>query len=137
MSLRDFLIVLQARWKVIVASTLLVLAATAAGIYAQTPVYSSTARFFLAAKDTSNEPDSRGTYVVTKADLDTYVAVLGSPAVMDPLREKLGLAAGGPLDVTAQVPDESSILTRDGAVLGSRTGRADRERSRSSAGRGR
>ena len=110
MSLRDFLIVLQARWKVIVASTLLVLAATAAGIYAQTPVYSSTARFFLAAEDTSNKPDSRGTYVVTKADLDTYVAVLGSPAVMDPLREKLRLAPGAPLDVTAQVPDESSIL---------------------------
>ena len=96
MSLRDFLLILRTRWKVIVATTLVVLAATAAVLWTVTPTYTAQARFYLAAKDTSKTPDNKGTYVVTTADLSTYVAVLGSPAVMDPLREQPRLAAGDP-----------------------------------------
>ena len=111
MSLRDFLLVLRSRWKMIVASLLLVVAATTAVVLTMTPVYTAHARFFLAAKDTGNDPEKdQGTYVVTTADLNTYVAVLGSPPVMDPLREKLGLAPGTPIDVTADVSGDTSIL---------------------------
>ena len=110
MSLRDFLLILRTRWKVIVATTLVVLAATAAVLWTVTPTYTAQARFYLAAKDTSKTPDNKGTYVVTTADLSTYVAVLGSPAVMDPLREHLGLPPGTPLDVSAEVSGQSSIL---------------------------
>ena len=61
-------------------------------------------------KDSQKSADSRGTYVGTKADLNTYVAVLGPPAVMDPLREKLSLGPGTPLDVMVHVAGRSSIL---------------------------
>ena len=111
MSLRDFLLVMRARWRVIVASTLLVLAAAAAVTWAQTPVYTAEARFYLAAQDTVKGRENRGTYVVTREDLNTYVAVLGSPAVLDPLRETLGLEPDTPLDVAAEVSPESSILS--------------------------
>ena len=111
MSLRDFLLVLRARWKIIAAATLVVLMASAVVLAMTTPVYEASARFFLAAEDNSNAPNSRGTYVVTTADLNTYVAVLQSPAVMEPLREELGLAPGTPIDVTAAVSGDSSILS--------------------------
>ena len=111
MSLRDFLVVLRARWKVITAVTVLVLAATAAALSSITPVYTASASFYLAAKDNSNTAESKGTYVVTTSDLSTYVAVLGSPAVMDPLRKRLGLPPGTPIDVSASVAQTSSILT--------------------------
>lgn len=111
MSLRDFLVVLRARWKVIVASTLLVLAAAAGVLWTTTPIYTASASFYLAAKDNSNSPENKGTYVVTTSDLSTYVAVLGSPKVMDPLRKRLGLPPGTPIDVSASVSSTSSILT--------------------------
>ena len=91
MSLRDFLTVLRARWKVIVASILLVVGASAAVTLSMTPIYTAQARFYLSADDTSKKSENRGTYVVTTDDLNTYVAVLGSPAVTVPLRERLGL----------------------------------------------
>ena len=104
MSLREFLLVLRSRWKVVVACTLLVVAATTAVVLTQTPEYTASARFFLAAKGGDKSVEKTGgTYVVTTDDLNTYVAVLGSPAVMEPLREKLGLAPGTPVDVTASV----------------------------------
>ena len=111
MSLRDVLLVLRSRWKVVVAGILLVVAATAAVVLTQTPEYTAHARFFLAAKDAGNGPKAdQGTYVVTTADLNTYVAVLGSPAVMDPLRERLHLAPDTPIDVRATVSGDTSIL---------------------------
>jgi capsular exopolysaccharide synthesis family protein len=110
-SLRDFLAVLRARWKVIVVVTLLVLAATAAAVSSMTRVYTASASFYLAAKDNSNGTENRGTYAITTNDLSTYVAVLGSPAVMEPLRGRLGLPAGTPIDVSATVAKDSSILT--------------------------
>ena len=112
MSLRDFLLVLRSRWKLVVASILLVVAATTAVVLTQTPEYTANARFFLTAKDTGNGPKAdQGTYVVTTADLNTYVAVLGSPAVMEPLRERLDLAPGTPIDVTAKISGDTSILS--------------------------
>ena len=108
--LREFLTVLRARWKIVLACTLIVVGAAAGVTYTETPIYTSQARFFLQARDQSNSPDSLGTYVVTKEDLNTYVAVLGSPAVLDPLRERLDLAPGTPIDVIAEVSAEASIL---------------------------
>jgi capsular exopolysaccharide synthesis family protein len=110
MSLRDFLTVLRVRWKVITAATLLVIGVTAALTLTATPVYTASAKFYLAAKDTTKGAQNRGTYVVTKDDLNTYVAVLGSPAVTTPLRKRLGLPPGTPIDVSAVVAGQANIL---------------------------
>ena len=111
MQLRDFLVVLRARWKIVLAGIVVVLAATTAVTLTQTPIYTSEARFFLQAVDQSKGDENLGTYIVTVEDLNTYVAVLSSPAVLDPLRERLDLPPGTPVDVSAAVSEEASILT--------------------------
>src|SRR5690349_8378593 len=99
MPLREFLYVLRSRWITIVATGLVVVAIGTALTLRQQPVYEAQARFFLAAEPIkATKGEQQGTYVVTAADLKTYVAVLGSPSVMDPLREQLGLPAGAPID---------------------------------------
>jgi capsular exopolysaccharide synthesis family protein len=109
--LREFLHVLRSRWVTIVASILVVVAVSAVLTLRQTPVYQASARFYLAAESNSTQKSAnRGNYVVTTADLNTYVAVLGSPSVMEPLRSRLGLAPGTPIDVTASVAGDTSIL---------------------------
>ena len=110
MSLRDFLLVLKNRWKTVVTCMLLVVAATAAVTLSTTPMYTAHASFYLAAKDTAKQSENRGTYVVTTDDLNTYVAVLGSPAVTDPLRTRLGLPDGTPIDISAEVAEQASII---------------------------
>jgi capsular exopolysaccharide synthesis family protein len=111
MQLRDFLVVLRARWRIVLAGVVVVLAATTAVTLSETPVYTSEARFFLQGVDQSKGDGNLGTYIVTTEDLNTYVAVLGSPAVLAPLRERLGLPPGTPVDVSASVSEEASILT--------------------------
>ena len=110
MKLRDFLLVLRTRWLIVLGVTLIVTGIAAAYTYTATPVYTAQAKFFLAASDDQPSKNSAGTYVVTSDDLNTYVAVLGSPAVMEPLRERLGLPPGTPIDVCAAVTGETSIL---------------------------
>ncbi len=110
MQLRDFLTVLRVRWRIVITCALVVVGAAAWVTYTETPVYTSQARFFLSAEDLSTGDDSRGTYVVTTEDLNTYVAVLGSPAVQNPLRRRLDLPQGTPIDVSAAVSGQASIL---------------------------
>ena len=107
--LRDFLLVLRTRWLIVVGCVLVVTGVAAALTYSQTPLYTAQAKFYLAAKPTSAQEDQIA-YVVTPQDLNTYVAVLGSPTVMDPLREDLGLPPGTPIDVSASATGETAIL---------------------------
>src|SRR6478735_11018143 len=92
---RDFLVVLRARWRTIAACALIVLGATAAYTLTLTPSYTATSRVYVSA----TSPDvganqARGVYVITSQDLNTYIEVLRSPAVIDPLRTELGKPAG-------------------------------------------
>lgn len=109
MQFRDFLLILRARWMTVLVSILVVLGASAAVTLTTTPIYTANARVYLAAQSTSSDAKD-GTYVITVKDLNTYVAVLGSPAVQDPLRQRLGLPPGYPLDISAEVSDTASIL---------------------------
>lgn len=111
MQLRDLLLILRQRWTTVVASALLVLAATAAVTWTTTPIYTASAQVYLSALDrTPEEGGAPSVYAITRDDLNTYVAVMGSPEVQDPLRERLGLAPGTPIDVTAEVAQTSPIL---------------------------
>ena len=107
--LRDFLLVLRTRWLIVVGCILVVTGVAAALTYTQTPLYTAQAKFYLAAKPNSSVKDSFA-YVVTPADLNTYVAVLGSPVVMEPLRRNLGLPPGTPINVSASTTGETAIL---------------------------
>jgi capsular exopolysaccharide synthesis family protein len=107
--LRDFLLVLRTRWLIVVGCILVVTGVAAALTYSQTPLYTAQAKFYLAAKPNSSQKDAIA-YVVTPQDLNTYVAVLGSPTVMDPLRESLTLSPDAPISVSAGATGETAIL---------------------------
>lgn len=96
----------------VLTSVLVVLGAAAAVTLTTTPIYTSKARVYLAAQGRSaNDPNAgNGTYIITIKDLNTYVAVLGSPDVLDPLRQQLDLPPGTPIDVSAEVSETASIL---------------------------
>jgi capsular exopolysaccharide synthesis family protein len=109
--LRDFLIVLRNRWRSVAACALLVLGATAAYTLTLTPNYTATARvYFSASGGDSAKTTSGGTYVITSTDLGTYIEVLQSPALLDPLRQSLGLPSNAPMHLSASVPPTASVL---------------------------
>ena len=111
MQLRDFLTVLRSRWRTVAACALLVLGATAAYTLTLTPTYTATARvFFSATGGDSSQSQSKGTYVVTSQDLGTYIEVLRSPALLDPLRQSLGLPPNAPVNLSASFPPAASVL---------------------------
>lgn len=51
------------------------------------------------------------TYAVQASDLATYLDVLTSPSVMEPLRARLGLAPGTPINVSGEVSPTSPMMT--------------------------
>lgn len=94
MQLRDLLAILGRRWRTLVVCTLLVVSATMALTLRITPVYEASARVFLSTK---------GGFVLTQADMATYVELIESPIVRDPLRDSLNLPEGTPINVQATV----------------------------------
>lgn len=108
MQLREFLLVLRTRWRIVVLCTLVVVALAGVFTTRLTPTYTAQSSFYLAA-DAGRQEGTSG-FVLTAEDLNTYVAVLRSPAVLRPLREELGLAPGAPVDVSADVASEASII---------------------------
>ena len=135
---RDFLIVLRNRWRTVAACALLVLGATAAYTLTLTPTFTATARVYFSATggETTQGQQQRGTYVITSQDLNTYVEVLRSPSVLDPLRTTLGLPPSAPVNVSASVPPTASVLDITAVDSDAGGGRADRERGRPRAGQG-
>jgi tyrosine-protein kinase len=109
---RDFLVVLRTRWRTVAACALLVLGAAAAYTLTLTPTYTATARVYFSATggQSAQGQQNRGTYVITSTDLGTYVEVLRSPSVLDPLRASLGLPPNAPVNISASVPPTASVL---------------------------
>ena len=109
MQFREFLAILGRRWLTIVASTLIVLAATAAATLSIPPTYTATARVFFSTEALPTEDGEPGsTYVITSSDLQTYVEVVGSPVVRQPLRDELDISSG--FGLSASVPGSSPML---------------------------
>lgn len=109
MQLSDFLGVLRVRWRLIAACVVLaVLAATALTLLTQ-PVYTAKARVYLSAEKSTNKTTG-SVFVLTNDDLETYVSILNTPAVLDPLRKELGMSAGHPISVSAETTGNTSIL---------------------------
>ena len=112
MQFREFLAVLRARWRTVAACALLVLGATAAYTLTLVPTYTASARVYFSATGgtTQQGRTSGGAYIITSQDLNTYVEVLRSPSVLEPLRVSLGLPPNTPVNVSASVPPTASVL---------------------------
>lgn len=102
MQLRDLLTILGARWRTLVACVILVIGAAAVVTTLTVPTYEAKARFYYSAA-------TQGSMVST-ADLATFVELLGSPVLLDPLRQELGnpstpMVLIGSLSETAPIVD--------------------------------
>ena len=109
MQFSELLGVIRQRWRLIAACVVLAVAAAVAVTLTTTPVYEARARIYLSAEQTSGR-SSGSVFVLTSDDLDTYVSILDTPAVLDPLREELGLEPGHPIQVSAETSGSTSIL---------------------------
>ncbi|MBK9697987.1 MAG: polysaccharide biosynthesis tyrosine autokinase [Propionibacteriaceae bacterium] len=101
--LRDVLRILGRHWRTLLTCVLLVISATLLVSLSTTPVYAASTRVFLSSTASG--------YVVSKDDLGTYVELLGSPTLLDPLRQGLGLPADAPINITATVSERAPILS--------------------------
>lgn len=112
MQFREFLAILGSRWRTVLVSLLLVVAATVATTLRITPTYETTTRVFFSAETAvkTGSTTTTGNYVLTTNDLGTYEELVSSPVVMDPLRQQLKLAPGTPLTVTAKAASSSPML---------------------------
>ena len=113
MQFRDFLAVLRARWRTVVACALLVLGATAAYTMTLTPSYTATARVYFSATGRPsgvNPQATVGAIVISSQDLSTFIEVMNSPSVTEPLRQRLNLPASEPLVISASIPAQASVL---------------------------
>jgi capsular exopolysaccharide synthesis family protein len=109
-TIRDLVGVIRTRWRLIALCVLIVIGATAASTLATTPVYEATARVYLSTVKPADDKSPGGTYAITQKDLNTYVEILGSPSVQEPLRQRLGLAPGTPLSVSGTVSELTNVL---------------------------
>ncbi|QOK22033.1 polysaccharide biosynthesis tyrosine autokinase [Janibacter indicus] len=110
MQLSELLGVIRQRWRLIVICVVLAVLAAIALTLTTTPVYEARARIYLSAEKQSGNSTEGGVFVLTAEDLDTYVSILDTPAVLDPLREELGLEPGHPITVSAETSGTTSIL---------------------------
>ncbi|GGN09254.1 chromosome partitioning protein [Terrabacter tumescens] len=113
MTFREFLGVLGARWRIIAVTLLAVVAAVAVQTMLTPAVYASSSKIYLRATQpaSSSTNNQVATYAVSASDLATYLEVLTSPSVMDPLRTRLGLPANYPLSVSGEVSQTSNMMT--------------------------
>ena len=107
MTVRDLLLTLRTRWRIIVATLLVVLGVTAYLTLQVTPVYQASSRVYLLA---NNQTDAANVYNMPAAELETIIQVATSPIVMDPVREALGVTDGTMLSVTAERAGDTPLL---------------------------
>ena len=112
MTFRDFLSVLGARWRIVVLSLLTVIAATAVQTMLTPAVYTASTKIYLSATEPPSSTDGKsGTYAIQASDLATYLDVLTSPSVSEPLTQRLQLPPGTPLGLSGEVSQTSNMMT--------------------------
>lgn len=92
--MRDYLEVLRRRWALVASMVLLGLGAAAAATFTQEPQYGATTRLFVSAggADEGVTQAYQGTLFVQQR-VKSYLGVVDSPSVLQPVREELDLDA--------------------------------------------
>ncbi len=91
MDLRDYVRLLRVRRLLIITCTLLGLAAAAAVTLAATPIYQAKARLFVSSSDSGSLGAAYTGSLFTQARVKSYVTLIDSPPVLQPVIEDLGL----------------------------------------------
>lgn len=104
MTIRDFLRIMRQRWRWLLGTLLVVLAAAAVSTLMQPKTYEASARFYLAGSNGQGTP-------VQRDDLATYAQVVSAPAVQDVIRKEAKVGSAVPVNVTATLSDTANIMT--------------------------
>lgn len=107
MRFTEFLGVISSRWRVIIVCVALAIGGAWLLTESTTPVYTAQARVYLSAEPQQGRAD--GTVLLTTADLETFQSILNTPAVLDPIRQDLGMAPDHPIEVTASVSSSTIV----------------------------
>ena len=107
MTIQDFFAAIRQRWRIIVATLLLVLSVTALITWQTPKVYGSSTRVYLLA---SQESSTGNLYNMPAAEKETLVQVASSPVVVDGVREQLGYDDSVPISISASVAGDTTLL---------------------------
>ncbi|WP_295844821.1 polysaccharide biosynthesis tyrosine autokinase [uncultured Microbacterium sp.] len=92
MELSDYIRVLRKNWLVILALTVLGLGAATAYTLTRTPTYESSSTIFVSTQGGSTTAELQQGSSFTQARINTYVGLVTTPAVLNPVINSLGLA---------------------------------------------
>ena len=107
MTPRELLSTVRTRWRIIVATFLAVIAATAWLTVQTDPVYLSSTRVYLLATG----PNSTGNlYNMPGSEKQTLIQVASSPVVLDRVREQLGYDGSVPMQVSAETSGDTNLM---------------------------
>ena len=112
MDLQDYLRIARKRWRSIAAMTCLLVIAAAALTILTPKSYQSTAQLFVSTGSSESASDLAMGSTFTQKQMKTYAQVVTSPKVLDPVRKRLGVAAGDTLttSLTATTPPDTVLI---------------------------
>lgn len=111
--LRDYVRVLRQHWVLIVALTLLGVAAAAGYSILQTPKYSSSAKVFVSTSGGASVSDLQQGNAFTQQRVKTYADLVTTPIVLLPVINELGLDTTGEAlagKITASAPLNTTLI---------------------------
>jgi len=114
MELSDYIRILRKNWLMIIAVTVLGIAVALVFTLTRTPIYESQSTVFVSTQGGSTTAELQQGSSFTQARINTYVGLVDTPAVLNPVISELGLAET-PEDlaerVTAAAALNSTLIT--------------------------
>ena len=112
MELRDYARTLRKRWALVMLCVLLATGASAVATLAATEMYTSSTQLFVSSRDQTGQiSEAYQGGLFAQQRIKSYAQVADSPAVTDPVAERLGLAASLLTDeVSAEAPLDTVLL---------------------------
>lgn len=113
MTLHDYLAILRRSWPLILISTIVGTLVALGLSLAMTPIYQSTSQLFVSVKSAGASGDAYTGGLFVQQRVKSYVDVVDSPAVLDPVIEELGLDTtytGLASQVSATTPPNTVLL---------------------------
>ncbi|MDT0117727.1 polysaccharide biosynthesis tyrosine autokinase [Microbacterium sp. PRF11] len=114
MELSDYVRILRKNWLVIVLTTLVGLGAATAYTFTRVPTYESSSTVFVSTQAGSTTAELQQGSVFAQARINTYVGLVQTPAVLNPVIGRLGLEETPEVlatHVTATASSNSTLIT--------------------------
>lgn len=110
MELSDYIRLLRRNWALIVACTMAGLALSALYSFSVTPTYTSQTRLFAATQNSDSVADLQQGNSFTQARVQSYVETAGTPLVLQPVIDSLGLETT-PAELASRIEASADLNT--------------------------